>query len=202
LDRTTLVPYETWDDYMATGERFGQFGDDDLPNESLRVAGGFIAPAQMVVGSSVTLKADAYMFGTNVGVASITFQLIESTSLAVPAGSFPDVLHMRCTCVKPGDTQVHDEWWARSVGKIKRAGTPGDGAAVNYELIQFAVPNIANAPKIPLQFQCGAVVVVESSPDLVHWLPIQTNTVSVEGLSLSAPMNGQPAHFFRTRLLP
>jgi hypothetical protein len=162
------------------------------------------------------------MFGTNVGVASITFQLIESTSLAVPAGSFPDVLHMRCTCVKPGDTQVHDEWWARSVGKIKRAGTPGDGAAVNYELIQFAVPNIANAPKIPLQFQCGqgdltvtnkclqmrlsgppgAVVVVESSPDLVHWLPIQTNTVSVEGLSLSAPMNGQPAHFFRTRLLP
>jgi hypothetical protein len=48
----------------------------------------------------------------------------------------------------------------------------------------------------------GAVVVVESSPDLVNWLPIQTNTVSAEGLSLSMPMNQKPGQFFRARLLP
>jgi len=63
LDPATMIPYERWDDYMAIGGRVGQFGDDDLPSGSLRIAGGWIAPAQMTVGASVTLKTNAYMFG-------------------------------------------------------------------------------------------------------------------------------------------
>ncbi len=81
---------------------------------------------------------------------------------------------------------------------------------------------LASTPEIPLQFLCGkrdlavtnkclqmrlsgpagATVVVESSPDLVHWQPVHTNTVPAEGLPLSVPMNLEPARFFRTRLLP
>ena len=76
------------------------------------------------------------------------------------------------------------------------------------------------APVIPLQFEggtgnlavingnlqlrlsgpSGAEVVVESSSDLLHWAPIQTNTVPVEGLFLSVPANEPPAQFFRARL--
>ena len=206
---------------MAIGGRFGSFGDDDLPDESLRVAGGLIAPAQMTVGASATLKADAYMFGAYVGAASIAIQLIENTPLTVPAGSFPDVLHMRWTFTHPGGAQTHDEWWARSVGKIKRLYISGDESAVSYELIQYSLPpGFPTTTNAPLQFQAsnrslmvtnglmqmqlngpaGAVVIIESSPDLLHWLPIQTNTVSVDGLPLSLPMNIGPAQFFRARL--
>ena len=231
LDRTTLDPEDTWDEYMAIGGRFGQFGDDDLPSESLRMAGGLMAPAQMSVGSMVTVKADAYMFGVYIGVASVTIQLIEHTSLTVPVGSFPDVLHMRWSLVFPGGTQVHDEWWARSVGKIQRVGISGGGAAVNYQLIQYslppaplnvakiAAPNVSGAPNLPLQFQCSngslaaangglqmrlagppGAVVVESSPDLVHWLPIQTNTLTSSQMYFSDPQwTNYPARFYRLR---
>ena len=78
----------------------------------------------------------------------------------------------------------------------------------------------AAVPVVPLQFESGpenltvidgqlqlrlsgppgSEVVVESSPDLVHWLPIQTSTMPAEGLFLSVPVNDQPAQFFRARL--
>jgi len=226
LDETTLVPRENWTEYMAIGGRFGSFGDDDLPNESMRIAGGFIAPAQMAVGAIVTLKTNAYMFGTNAGTASITFQLIEHTSLTVPAGSFPDVLHMRWNMAAPDSAQVHDEWWAKSVGKIKRLHISGNSSAVSYELIQYSLPPApliaakTAKPSLPLKLECGigspavengclqmrlagppgALVVVESSPDLVHWLPIQTNTLTSGQMYFSDPQwTNHPARFYRLR---
>ncbi len=203
LDPTTLAPYDTWDDYMAGGGRFGQFGDDDLPDESLRVDGGVIFPIQMTVGSSATNIADAYLFGTFVGVATNILQVLEHTSLTVPAGYFPDVLHVRLTFDFPSGTQVHDEWWARSVGKIMRQGISGDGAAQSYELIQYSVPQPPTAPIIHvsdgsmgfvsnkfgfnLSGQSGQVVVVEGSTNLVNWLPLQTNTLGSSPLYFSDP---------------
>jgi hypothetical protein len=232
LDRTTLVPEDTWDEYLAIGGRFGQFGDDDLPNESLRLDGGLIAPAQMAVGSSARLKAIAYNFGIYVGEASVNFQLIEHTSLTVPAGSFPDVLHLRWSLTILGISQVHDEWWARSVGRIQRQGISGGGAACSYKLIQYSLPSPApiaaklsapsssNHAMAPLQFECatgslavangrlqmllrgppGAVVVVESSPDLVHWWPIQTNTLTGGSSSFSdSQWTNCTSRFYRLR---
>jgi uncharacterized delta-60 repeat protein len=194
LDRTTLAAYDTWDEYMANGGRFGQFGDDDLPDESLRVDGGAIYPAQMAVGSSATSIADAYLSGTFAGVMTNVLQVVERTSLTVPAGYFPDVLHVRMSIAMPGNSQVHDEWWARSVGKIKRAGISGGGAALNYELIQYSVP-LPPAPPI-IHFDDGSkgivsnkfgfnitgssnlVIVVEASTNLTNWLPVSTNTLN------------------------
>ena len=172
LDETTEIPYEQWNEYMAIGGRFGSFGDDALPDESMRVAGGFVAPAQMVVGASASLKANAYMFGTNAGTANITIQLLEHTDLTVPAGYFPDVLHLRWNMTAPDGAQVHDEWWANAVGRIKRLHISGSSSAVSYELINYslpptpmlaatAVPKIS-VPPAPLQFDCsnGALSVV------------------------------------------
>jgi len=232
LDDTTLVPYENWNEYLAIGGRFGYFGDDDLPSESMRFAGGLIAPAQMAVGASVTLKTNAYMFGTNAGTASISFQLIERTNMTVPVGSFPDVLHTRWNMAYPGGAQVHDEWWAKWVGRIKRLHISGNSSAVSYELIQYslppahgiaakaAAPNGLGVPNLPLQFECcdgslavanrgaqmklsgapGAVVVVESSPDLVHWLPNQTNILTGGQMYFSDPQwTNYTRRFYRLR---
>ena len=75
-------------------------------------------------------------------------------------------------------------------------------------------------PVVPLQFEVGAgnlavingglqlrlsgpsgaEVVLESSSDLLHWAPMQTNSLPAEGLFLSMPTSGQPAQFFRARL--
>jgi formylglycine-generating enzyme required for sulfatase activity len=45
----------------------------------------------------------------------------------------------------------------------------------------------------------GTTVVLESSTDLINWSPVQTNTVSSGGLSVSQPMNQSPVQFFRVR---
>lgn len=232
LSPTTRVPYEKWDEYMAIGGRFGEFGDDGFDvndghlTESMRVAGGFIVPAQMAVGSGVTLKTNAYMFGANAGTASVTFQLLEHTSITVPVGTFSDVLHMRWTMAAPDGSQIHDEWWAKSVGCVKRLHISGDSSAVSYELISYSLSpapaikavlaHVLMPPSPPpqgeslslvngyMQLQwsgpAGAEVVVESSPDLIHWLPIQTNTVPADGLPLLVPVNQQPAQYFRARM--
>jgi len=48
----------------------------------------------------------------------------------------------------------------------------------------------------------NAVAVIESSPDLIHWQPIQTNTLPATGTSFSLPVDQQPAKFIRARLQP
>ena len=48
----------------------------------------------------------------------------------------------------------------------------------------------------------NVVVVIESSPDLIQWQPIQTNTLPAAGATLSLPVDRQPAKFIRARLPP
>ena len=122
--------------------------------------------------------------------------MLENTDLTVPAGYFPDVLHLRWNMAAPDGAQVHDEWWAKSVGRIKRLHISGSSSAVSYELIGYALPPApllaaavpqTTVPPVPLQFDCsnsalsvvqgglqmrlngpvGAVVVVEACTNLV-----------------------------------
>jgi len=57
-------------------------------------------------------------------------------------------------------------------------------------------------------FQCqltgpsGISVIAERSADLKTWLPVQTNALPPEGLSLSIPVGTDPNGFFRARLGP
>jgi hypothetical protein len=48
----------------------------------------------------------------------------------------------------------------------------------------------------------NAVVIIESSPDLIHWQAIQTNTLPAAWTSLGIPVSQQPAQFIRARLTP
>lgn len=215
LDPNTLVAYDTWSDFMAGGGRFGQFGNDDLPSESLRVDGGVVFPAQMAVGASATNVADAYLFGSFAGVMTNVLQVLERTSLTVPAGYFPDVLHVRQTVGFPGGTQVQDQWWARSVGRIKRQGISGGGVAHHFELISYSVPipptiigNDGSMGFVAGQFgfnligPLGQTAAVEVSTNLVNWLPLQTNTFGTGPIYFSDPGAANfPRRFYRLRAL-
>jgi len=94
---------------------------------------------------------------TNAGTASITFQLLEHTNLTVLAGSFADVVHTRWNMVAPDGAQVHEEWWAKGVGRIKRLHISGSSSAVSYELIQYSLPGphlIAARIAAPARYGC------------------------------------------------
>jgi len=48
----------------------------------------------------------------------------------------------------------------------------------------------------------GSTVVVEASPNLQSWTPIQTNALPSTGLDLSFPVAPNQNQFFRARLTP
>ncbi|MBN2506400.1 MAG: hypothetical protein JXQ71_06870, partial [Verrucomicrobia bacterium] len=233
LNPDTLAPYDEWLDYFASGASFGFFGNDD-DDEQMRADRGYLCPIQVAMGATVALTRDVYLNGVYAGVATLSLQFIEKTSVTVPAGTFPDVLRVRISFKTPDGTQVHDDWWARSVGCVKAQGISGDGVPERWELIEYSMPTSTASALLPLQVPehreadrpcflqfegnpaglpvaggrvelrlsapVGHTVVLESSEDLLHWTPVQTNIVTANGVSLSAPMNTHPAQFFRTRL--
>ena len=138
VNPTTMIPYDEWTEYMAAGNRFGYFGNSGAGD--IRLDGGLILPEFMTVGSSETNAALACVGGTTVGSVTLTLQLMERTSVTVPAGEFPDVLRVRIALETPGGVEVHDEWWARSLGRIKEAGVSGDGVLERWELVEYSVP--------------------------------------------------------------
>lgn len=140
VDPDSGFPYDTWEEFLAAGPRFGWFGDDDLPKESLRVVPGAVLPERMPVGGIAVTKTVAYMFGEYAGRVTLTAQVLDHGALTVPAGTFPDVLHLRIRIRTAGGTQVFDEWWAHSVGKIKRAAVSGRGGGQAYELTAWSTP--------------------------------------------------------------
>jgi uncharacterized repeat protein (TIGR02543 family) len=225
LDYSTMTPYESWDEYWLAGPRVGSFGDDDPPDESIRVSGRVAFPAQMAVGTAVTLTANAYSFGKPAGTATVSLRLLEHTVLTVPAGTFPDVLHLRETMSGAGSRpKVQDWWWARGVGKIKDLGITG--TSDSWELSSYSIPEgsssarserlsqPATLPALRLSAGTaasregsfgfyvtgppGQVVIVEISADLVHWAPVETNTLTAGPLYFSDPQGAnQPWRFYR-----
>jgi len=209
VNPSTMIPYDEWITYLAAGSRFGYFGDSGAGD--IRADGGVILPEYMTAGSSVTNQADVYVGGTFAGGMTLIVELMERTSVIVPAGSFPDVLRIRIATGAPGDVSVHDEWWAKWVGSVKKAGVSGSGVLQRWELIQYSVAQalgrfvLANPPisngtlRMWLDGSPGATAVVDTSVDLKTWTPWQTNTLSAGGLNLAVPMGGNQ-QFFRARI--
>jgi hypothetical protein len=216
-DSTTMIPYDEWTSYMAAGNRFGYFGDTGAGD--IRLDGGAILPEFMTVGSSFTNEVDAYVGGTFVGSVTLIVQLLGKNSVILPAGSFTDVVRVRITIETPEDTETHDEWWAKGVGRIKEQGVSGDGEQEWWELIEYSIPTPTPAPVIhsadgtlgvvsnkfgfTISGQFGQVVVVESSTNLLNWLPLQTNTLGQSPVYFSDLNSaGMPRRFYRAVGVP
>jgi Divergent InlB B-repeat domain len=57
---------------------------------------------------------------------------------------------------------------------------------------------VNNTLQMRLSGLVGAQTVVESSTDLIHWSPVETNTMPSGGLPLTVPINSLPAQYYRT----
>lgn len=237
---------DAWEDYITLSNGWGMLGSDDTL-ESVRVDPPLLITNRLIVGQTVAQTRNIYLDGTYLGQATFKLQLLDVSDVTVPAGTFPNCLHVRITLTAGGSSMVHDDWMAESVGMVKQQGVSGDGAPERWELIraylasptsvaevadsstnsslreQKVASSIASAPsqsppclrlvcdgtigtavgtQLRLRFSgpAGVAVVIERSSDLLHWRPVQTNTVPAEGLRLTMPVDQSPRQFFRARL--
>ncbi len=220
--------YDDWDEYFIMGGcSFGWVGSDD-DDETLRVDRGFLITNRVAVGQTISITRGIYLDGSYAGQATFKLQLLDVSTVTVPAGTFPGCLRVRLTLSAGGESQTHDDWLAPGIGMVKQQGVSGDGAAERWELIRYEPPapapaplvvNVAPVTQMPLQWMlpddgsamadgqmqwrvagpAGQAFVVEGSSDLRDWMPVHTNTIPAEGLLLSIPVGPQPAQFFRLR---
>ncbi len=135
LSGSTFVSTENWQDYQSIVNGFAMYGDDDPPDSVRFPMTPF--PVDISVGQSETRQGPAYDGAGNLlGNLSFTAQFIEITSVTVPAGTFPDCVHVRTTVTMGGSTQVSDDWWALGVGKVMETNQ-NDGS---LELVSYTLP--------------------------------------------------------------
>ncbi len=229
VDRNTLIPYDEWLDYLAVGGRFGLFGDDAdslrvdrgfvLPPQmavgatfaasvDAYMSGVFVGVAnlslRLIEKSSLVVPA-----GTFADVLHVRF------TFATPDGtqSHDEWWAKSVGCIKAAG--------------ISGDGAPEQWELIDYTVpalpaMAAASPalNLRSISDPPLQFDCGqenlrlangsiqmrltgppgAVVVVETSTNMLHWVSLQTNSLPAEGLSVTAPSDQQPRQFFRARM--
>ncbi|MCL4787208.1 MAG: hypothetical protein KJ070_10500, partial [Verrucomicrobia bacterium] len=220
--------YDDWDEYFISQNcTFGFMGSDD-DDESIRADRGFVWTNGVTVGQTLSLTRNLYENGKYVGQGTLKLQVLDFSTVTVPAGTFPGCLRVRLTLSAGGESQTHDDWLAPGIGMVKQQGGSGDGAAERWELIRYEPPasapaplvvNVAPVTQMPLQWMvpddgsavadgqmqwrvagpAGQAFVVEGSSDLRDWMPVHTNTIPAEGLLLSIPVGPQPAQFFRLR---
>jgi hypothetical protein len=142
---TTFVSTDNWQEYWSIANGLANYGDDDLPEESLRGAMTPF-PVDMTVGQSATRQGPVYDgAGRFLGNASLTMQLIERTAVTVPAGTFADCVHLRFTLTLDGSPQVQDVWWALGVGQVRRTRISGyepdeNNGGYLQELASYTIP--------------------------------------------------------------
>jgi hypothetical protein len=119
-DQMIALSQEAADDFVA-----GVVGVGDevegLGNGQGGVDGGFFSSNQLVfVGQTISWSRDIYENGTFIGEGTSTLDVLDHTSVTVPAGTYGDCLHLRLTG-SGQNPQLWDWWMARGVGLVKRA---------------------------------------------------------------------------------
>jgi hypothetical protein len=137
-----FFPYDEWDEYFISEDcSFGYMGSDD-GFESVRADRGFVWTNRMAVGQTLSLTRNIYLDGDYVGQGTVKVQLLDVSTVTVPAGTYPSCLRLRLTITLGGQSESHDEWLAPGVGMVKAQGVSGDGAAERWELIVISGPSL------------------------------------------------------------
>jgi hypothetical protein len=218
-----FTPYDDWHEYFVRGDcSFGFFGSDD-DSESIRVGNGAIFTNRIAVGQTLSLTRNLYTNGAYAGQGTLKLQLLDVSSVTVPAGTFPGCLRIRLTLTAGGSTQSHDDWLAPGLGMVKQQGVSGDGAAERWALIKWQldssssasakaattapppslrlVPNGAGGHSLVLSGQPGATYVIETTGSVSgssQWTPLWSGTL--EGAMTEVPITlTAPAGFYRAR---
>jgi hypothetical protein len=136
-----FFPYDDWDEYFISEDcSFGYMGSDD-GFESIRGDRGFVWTNRVAVGQTLSLTRNLYLDGDYVGQGTLKVQLLDVSTVTVPAGTYPGCLRVRITLTFGGQSETHDEWMAPGLGMVKYQGVSGDGAVEHWELIVISGPS-------------------------------------------------------------
>jgi len=186
LNHTTMAVEESYDVYMAGNGRYGEIGEDG-DEMTVRFGQGLIFPAQMVLGETASVNRDVYFDGQFYFSVTASLKVIEKTAITVSAGTFTNVLHVRCTMIFPdGSQSVWDEWWAKSIGMVKSAGVSSDDLS-SCELIQYSLPSAPDMAGADISGGTASSVVADSLFD-------PQTAITVDGLT--ADWAGIPQNSF------
>jgi hypothetical protein len=144
----------------------------------LRADRGFVWTNRVAVGQTLSLTRNIYFDGDYAGQGTLKLQLLDVSTVTVPAGTFPGCLRLRSTLSAFGESDVRDDWLAPGIGMVKQQGVSGGGAAERWELIHLQTPG-SGARSVAAAAQATPV-----APELRLSLG---SSASASRLALSAP---------------
>jgi len=149
----TFNPVDAWYEYHTVDPGWGMPGSDDIPGpDQMRVNPGILITNRMTVGQSLSTNLQVYANGACNGQMTFQFQLVEVTSLTVPAGTYPECLHLKYAVILTGGTsseyQTNQEWWAKGVGMVKKTRHAVKSGEVQDEQFDLSRTSFVIPPRI------------------------------------------------------
>ncbi len=171
--------YDEWFEHFSQSAPYTTYGNDDGSEQS-HMDGGLVFPEIVNTGSSYAPTADAYVNGRFQATVTDTMQVLDTLPVTVPAGTFPDCVHLRFR-ISVGALLIQswDEWWARGVGIVKMQGVSGDGKGRLRELVSSVNPVISPALKsLPSAAQSYPIAVTTAgawtASESADWVSLDT----------------------------
>lgn len=139
---------DLWYEYFGKGSAYSYYGMDD-EGEHVRLDGGLVFPSTVSVGKTYSPRADYYDAGRYRGEITYSLQVVDTQPVTVPAGRFPDCVHLLFK-LKQGNQvfQTNEMWWAKGLGVIKKRDVNEDGETRVQELVSST---LKTGPEISIQ---------------------------------------------------
>ena len=123
-------PTDLWIEYVAPGTTWGIYGGDQHSDNgsvwTTRVDPAWLIVSPVAVGQTIAFNSDYYSAGTYQTAMSMTFKLIDTSTIAVPNGTYTNCLHvLYFTTSSAHKGFTNEEWWAFGLGPVKRIHNGG-----------------------------------------------------------------------------
>lgn len=135
-----------WSEYYGAGKKYAIYGVDDYKNKNyIRFSPGVVFPENMKIRQSISVTTKVFnTLGDRGPDATFTIQLLGLKKIRVPAGDFPDCIHLRFKIqFKGGPSATSDEWWARGVGIVRTKTIEEDGKPLFDDLHSYEIPTFS-----------------------------------------------------------
>ncbi|GAA5127753.1 hypothetical protein JIN84_08265 [Luteolibacter yonseiensis] len=129
-------------EYYGTGKRYAIYGADNPESIRFTFLSGAVFPEKIKLKQTVSIKTKLVDTGGDRGPGvTITMQLLGREKVTVPAGTFPDCIHLRMKLqLQGGPSSTSEEWWAKGVGIVKTKTTEKGSKPVIENLQSYQIP--------------------------------------------------------------
>jgi hypothetical protein len=184
---------DLWYEYFGKGSSYSYYGMDE-EGENVRLDEGVVFPSSVSVGKTYSPNADYYEAGRYRGEITYSLQVVDTKPVTVPAGRFPDCVHLLFK-LKQGNQvfQTNEMWWARGLGVIKKRDVNEDGETRLQELVSTTLktgpeisvqqPKGTNLADGAAKKSFGTIVIGKTGPVKIFTIK-NSGTTTLKGLAI------------------